>query len=127
MIWALLALLGIPIWFIVGFLVGILVSRRKFKQHPDVFVIAVRAENADKWPRQPSYGRLVRDVLVLNRGAALLRTEVHAVDSVSPLDIGDGPKHPVDALGRLLTFDDGTRREVAVAGSEASRLDTVEP
>lgn len=123
MILALLALLGIPIWFIVGGLVGIGLSRRAFKQQPDVFEIAVRAENANKWPRRPSYGRLVRDVLVLNRGAALLRTEINAVDAVSPLDIGDGPKKPVAAVGRLITLDDGSRRELAVAPDDAARLD----
>ncbi len=82
MIWALLALLGIPIWLIVGMLVGIVLTRRAFKQQPGVFAVAVRTEHADKWPRQPTYGRLVHDVLVLNRGAAFLRVEIHAIAAV---------------------------------------------
>ena len=122
-----MAILGVPIWFIVGFLLAVLLTRRRFKQQPDVFVIAVRAENSDKWPRQLAYGRRVRDVLVLNRGLALLRTEINAIDSVSPLEIGDGPRHTADALGRIVTFDDGTRCEVAVARRDAERLDAVNP
>jgi hypothetical protein len=122
-IWALLAILGIPIWLIVGVLIAIWQIRRAVKRQPGVFEIAVRAENEDKWPRQPSYGRVVRDVLVLNRGAALLRAEIHAVDAVSELDIGDAPRKPADAVGRLLTFEDGTRREVAVAAIDVAKLD----
>ena len=107
MIWALLALLGIPIWLIVGMLVGIVLTRRAFQRQPGVFAVAVRKENADKWPRQPTYGRLVHDVLVLNRGAALLRVEIRAIA----------------AVGRLVTLDDGTRLELALADTDATRLD----
>lgn len=123
MIWALLALLGIPIWLIVGMLVGIMLTRRAFKQQPGIFAVAVREENADKWPRQPTYGRLVHDVLVLNRGAAFLRVEIHAIAAVEQLDIGDGPKSPAPALGRLVTLDDGTRLELALTDTDAKRLD----
>ena len=125
MIWALLAILGFPIWLIVGTLIGILLTRRTFKQQPGVFIVAVRADNATKWPRQPAHGRLVHDVLVLNRGAALLRTEIHAISAVDGLDIGDGPKKPPDAVGRLVTLDDGTRLELTLASTDATRLDGV--
>ena len=73
MIWALLAILGVPIWLVVGVLVGIGLSRRAFKQQPGVFEINIRSADAEKWPRRPCYGRVVSDVLVLNRGLALLR------------------------------------------------------
>ncbi len=125
MIWALLAILGVPIWLIVGILIGILLTRRSFKQQPGVFAASVRNENGDKWPRQLTYGRLVRDVLVLNRGAALLRTEIHAVDAVDQLDIGGGPKKPTPAVGRLVTLDDGSRLEFALAPADAKRLGDV--
>lgn len=125
MIWILLSTLGIPFWFLAGVLMGILLIRRKFQQQPGVFAIAVRAENAAKWPRSLSHGRLVRDVLVLNRGAALLRVEIHAVDSVSELEIGEGPKKPAGAVGRLVGFDDGSRCEVAVASGDVAQLDAV--
>lgn len=125
MIWALLALLGIPIWLIVGLLIGVGMSRRAFKQQPGVFELVVRAENAEKWARSTSYGRVVNDVLIINRGAALLRTEINAVEAVSEFDIGDGPKKPADATGRLLTFYDGSHHEVAVSREDAERLDAI--
>ncbi len=61
---ALLAVLGIPIWLVVGVLIAVWQIRRAVKQQPGVFEILVRAEDTDKWPRELSYGRVVRDVLV---------------------------------------------------------------
>jgi hypothetical protein len=120
---ALLAVLGIPIWLVVGVLIAVWQVRRTLKQQPGVFEVLVRAEDSDKWPRELSYGRVVRDVLVLYRGVALLRVEVLALDAVSELDLGEAPKKPADAVGRLLTFEDGTRRAVAVAAIDAVKLD----
>jgi hypothetical protein len=125
LIWALLAILGVPIWLIIGLLASIGLSRRAFKQGPGVFEIRVRAQDSEKWPRSASYGRVVSDVLVVNRGAAFLRTEIHAVEAVSEIDIGDGPKKPAHAVGRLVTLDDGSSREVAVASGDVARLDAV--
>ena len=89
---ALLAVLGIPIWLVVGVLIAVWQIRRTLKQQPGVFEVLVRAEDSDKWPRELSYGRVVRDVLVLYRGVALLRVEVLALDAVSELDLGEAPK-----------------------------------
>lgn len=125
MIWALLAILGVPIWLVLGVLLGVVLTRRAFQRQPDVFVVAVRAEHAEKWPRRPTYGRIVGNVFVLNRGAALLRTAIRAVAAVSELEIGDGPKKPADAAGRLVTFDDGSRCEVAAALSDIAGLDAL--
>jgi hypothetical protein len=72
-----------------------------------VFAFNVRPERAPKWRRQVVYGRRVRDVLVTNRGAALVRTEFHAVDgsrlevAVSASDVGH-----VDALARARSGSD---------------------
>ena len=123
MIWALLAILGIPIWLIVGALIAIWQIRRAIKRQPGVFEVSVRAAGADTWPRQPSYARVVRDVLVLNSGVALLRAEVHPVDAVSEVDLDETPRRPADAIGRLVVFEDGTRREVAVAADHVDELD----
>ena len=101
MIWVLLSFLGIPIWLIVAVLIGIWLNRRAFKQQP-VCSTSLFAQNAEKWPRTASHGRIVSDVLVVNRGAALLRTDVRAVHAVSELDIGDGPERPDNATGRLV-------------------------
>ena len=64
-------------------------------------------------------------MLIVNRGAAFLRTEIHAIEGVSEIDIGDGPKKPANAVGRLVTLDDGSTREVAVASGDVARLDAV--
>lgn len=85
----------------------------------------MRVAGAEKWSRQLSYGRVVSNVLVINRGLALLRTEIQAIAGVSELEIGDGPKKPEAALGRLLTFDDGSVREVAVGPADVARFDAV--
>ena len=123
MIWILLATLGIPIWLIVGALIAVWQIRRTVKRQPGVFEVSVRTAGADKWPRQPSYGRVIRDVLVLTRGVALLRVEVHPVDAVSEFDLDAAPRKPADAVGRLVTFEDGTQREIAVAADHVSELD----
>ncbi|MDH4307466.1 MAG: hypothetical protein OEX04_08290 [Acidimicrobiia bacterium] len=123
MIWILLATLGIPIWLIVGALIAVWQIRRTVKRQPGVFEVSVRTAGADKWPRQPSYARVIRDVLVLTRGVALLRAEVHPVDAVTEFDLDAAPRKPADAVGRLVTFEDGTQREIAVAADHVNELD----
>ena len=126
MLWALLAILGVPIWLVVGVLVGVVLSRRNFQREDGVFAFNVRAEGASKWPRQVVYGRQVRDVLVTNRGAALVRTEFHAVDDVAGLEWLNGPpKKPADAVGRLVTLADGRRVEVAVSAHDVGHVDAL--
>lgn len=126
MIWALLAMLGVPIWLVVGLLIGILLRRRNFKKQPDVFPCVVRDEGAAKWPRAHSICRQIRDVFVVNDGAAYFRTEINAVDRVDQLEIGeDGPKKLVDPAGRVLTLANGSRIEVAVSSADVARLDAL--
>jgi hypothetical protein len=125
MIWALLAILGVPIWLVVGILIGVVSSRRRFQREDDVFPLKARPEGASKWPRGLVFGRQVRDVLVTNRGAALLRTEFHAVDEVAHLTLDDRPKKPADAVGRLVTLADGSRLEVAVSAHDAEHIDSL--
>jgi hypothetical protein len=123
MIWALLAILGVPIWLIVGALIAIWQIRRTVKRQPGVFEVSARTAGADKWPRQPSYARVIRDVLVLIRGVALLRVEVNPLDAVIEFDLDETPRKPADAVGRLITFEDGTQREIAVAADHVGELD----
>ena len=125
MIWALLAILGVPLWLVVGVLVSVAMSRRNFRRQDDVFAAAVRSNGAAKWPRGLVYGRQVRDVLVVNRGAALLRTEFYVVDDVADIALKAAPSRLPDAVGRLVTLDDGTRLEVAVSRQDVSRLDAL--
>jgi len=123
MIWALLAILGVPLWLIVGLLVGVILSRRSFQRQEGVFALKARPEGAEKWTRGVIYGRQVRDVLVTTRGAALLRTEFHAVDAVADLALDGRPKKPADAVGRLVTLADGSRLEVAVSEHDVAYID----
>ena len=125
MLWALLAILGVPIWLLVGVLVSLVLIRRSVQHQAGVFVFNVRAEGATTWPRQVVYGRRVRDVLVTNRGAALLRTELDAVDGVADLALDDRPKRPADAVGRLVTLADGRRIEVAVSTGDVEHVDAL--
>jgi len=50
----------------------------------------------------------------------------YAVDKVGDLVIGDtGPKKLANPAGRLLTFEDGSRVEVAVSRADVARLDAM--
>jgi hypothetical protein len=127
MIWALLALLGVPIWLIVGALAGVVWSRRHFLAQPGVFPVAIRAAGDQSWPRTLSYGRLIRDVLVVNRGPALVRTEIHPIVSVEPTHASAVPKKLDDAATRLLGIDGHADIEVAVPPRVAQQLDALQP
>jgi hypothetical protein len=124
MIWALLALLGVPIWLVVGALGGALIYRRRVRSDPDVVRVKVRAADAERWPRRASYGRAVQDVLVLHTGIALVRCNIRGVaDAFERADLG--PVAPF-ALPRVaqLAFDDGTVALLAVDGADARALAT---
>jgi hypothetical protein len=111
-----LALLGIPIWLLIGALIGALFSRRNFKAQPDVVPMMHRAAGDEKWPRGPGYGRYVNNVLVVNHGFAQIRTSVHVVETVEPLDLGDTTfKHIVDPIACTVRLDDGSDYEIAIA------------
>ena len=126
MIWALLAIIGVPIWLVVGALTAALVSRRRFQAQPGVFRLKERESGRDKWPRRTAYGRVVHDVFVLNKGLALVRTILRGIRSVA-----DGPQEeqvaPFDQAAIFeVAFDDGSRSLVAVDRSAASRLQSLE-
>ena len=65
---AILAIIGVPIWLVVGVLALAFWSRRKFQKAPGVFPCRVRevlgpGEEA-AWCRPESHGRWVHDVIV---------------------------------------------------------------
>ena len=125
MIWALLAILGVPIWLIVGVVTAAVVSRRRFKAQPGVFQLKLRPVDGEKWPRRVAYGRLVHDVLILNSGLALIRTTARGIRSVTdrPAD------ETVPGFDRPeifeLAFDDGSAALVAVDRSAASSIHAI--
>ncbi len=115
MIWATLAFLGVPIWLVVGALLGAMFSRHQFRSQPEVFPLIFRAADDDKWPRGLAYGRYVHNVLIVNRGLAQIRTAVHVVEHIEHLDLGDATfKHVDDPIGFTVRLDDGAEYELAI-------------
>ena len=113
MIWALLAILGVPLWLIVGLLLGVVLSRKNFRNQEGVFALAVRSEGAAKWPRGLIYGRRVRNACWWSTEVRfILRTEFHVVDQVADLALGAGPEKLGDAVGRLLTATHSSDTEI---------------
>ena len=124
MIWALLAAIGVPIWLIVGVLLGAFVSRRRFTAQPGVFRMKLKAPEASGWPRRTAYGRVVHDVLVTTVGLALLRTGVHAVVYASESATTESVKPFEHARILDLRFGDGSTTLLAV---DESQFRLIEP
>ena len=122
-----LAVLGVPIWLIVGALLSVLWSRRMFRAQDGVFMMSVRQPGEEKWPRMVAFGRCYPRVLVVNKGLALLRTSIYTIDRVADQGIDQQPRKPADAVGRILTCGDGSSIEVAVAAVDAPKLDALAP
>jgi hypothetical protein len=119
MVWATLALLGVPVWLVLGALIGAMISRRRFKAQPGVVPVIFRAADDEKWPRRPAYGRYIHDVLIVNHGLAQIRTSVHVVEHVEVLDLGDAAfKHIDDPIAFTIRLDDGSDYELAVDRSD---------
>jgi hypothetical protein len=127
MIWAVLALLGVPIWLIAGMLGVAFWSRRRFKRAPGVFRCKLRATSgdapgiADHWPRASAYGRWVHDVLLVQKGVALVRTIPLPVTAASkPAQPADNQR--LERLGdspRVVTLQLDNRAIVELATSQA--------
>lgn len=119
MVWALLAILGVPIWLVIGGLGGAIWSRQRFKSQPEVFPVKERSSGSDRWPRSRAYGRVVHDVLVINAGLALVRTEVRGIAAITGVDeaVPEGFVAVFHA-----SFDDGTSVELALDAVGAARL-----
>jgi hypothetical protein len=115
MIWATLAFLGVPIWLVLGALIGSVFSRHNFKAQPDVVPLFFREAGDDKWPRRLAYGRYIHNVLIVNHGLALIRTSVHVVEHVDLLDLGTTTfKQFDDPIGFAFRLDDETEYEMAI-------------
>jgi len=83
MIWAILAILGIPIWLLLGALAGAFASRRHFQRSPGVFALRMREVSAEEqnWGGKV-HARWIHDVLLANKGIAQARTVPMAVESL---------------------------------------------
>lgn len=124
---ATLAMLGVPLWLVVGVLLLAFWSRRQFQKAPGVFPCRVReilgsGEEA-AWGRRKSYGRWVHDVLLLHSGLALIRHRALPVASAEkPIASAEGTRFKGDAVSIQLRLDDGTLVEVAGPAEARDRL-----
>ena len=115
MIWATLAFLGVPIWLVLGALIGATGSRHQFRAQPDVVPLAFRSAGDDTWPRRLAYGRYLHNVLIVNHGLAQIRTSVHVVEQVDRLDLGATTfKHIENPIAFAVRLDDGSDYELAI-------------
>ncbi len=128
MIWALLALLGIPIWLIVGALTAAFFTRRNFKARPGVFPLRVRqtkaGETDSKWSGK-LHARWVHDVLLANKGIGLNLTTAYPVESSSTTE----PPNPSECKGLgddlvaiTVHTDSGTTYELGTSRENAKLL-----
>lgn len=81
MIWALLALLGIPIWFIAVVLLAAFRNRNHVRANPDIFEF--KHKKGDGWQRGKSFARWVSDVMIVHSGIALIRVDAAQIEDVS--------------------------------------------
>ena len=113
MIWATLALLGIPIWLIVGALLAAVFNRRNFRSQEGVVPLLARPAGEAKWPRQLGYGRYVHNVLIETHGLIQIRTSVHVVEQVDNLDLGDVTLKKIDdPIAFTVRVQDGDMYEI---------------
>ena len=127
MIWAILAILGVPVWLVVGALLGGLASRRRFRAQEEVFPLWFRKHDEADWPRSVAYGRYVHNVLLVNRGLALVRTSIHVVERADSTEFDAPPKKLLDPVAWTLTLDNGEQVDIAVAASDAQRVSAPTP
>lgn len=123
MVWAILAILGVPLWIIVGVLASGFLARRHFLKTPGVFALCTRdpADESPKWGRQ-QHGRRVQSVLLVNWGLAKVRTNAIGYQQVSspPKSVDGSLKGMDDPMSMVLIRDDGAKIELAFASAELS-------
>ena len=118
MIWALLAFLGIPIWFIAVILLAVYHNRKKVRENPDIFRFF--ESDDDGWKRRASYGGWVSDVLIVHKGPGLVGTDAKQVLDVEVLkDLAEAPKKlDGDSAEVVWTYGSSDSQRVAVARSD---------
>lgn len=121
---AILILLGVPLWMLLGMLILIFWNSRRVKKQKNTFPVKVLIEkksNKDeeiKWPRKVSYAQWVHDVLILRKGPGLMLTVPYGIKDVEGSAQTANPKH-LKGLGKhpkivRAVLDDGSILLVAV-------------
>ena len=118
MIWALLAFLGIPLWFLAVILIAVFRNRRKVLARPDIFRYVEKTD--DGWSRSAGVARWVSDVLIVHKGPALVGTDAEQVLSVEVRGDVDTPIKKLDAdpVEMEWEFADSGSKRVAVSRSD---------
>lgn len=118
MIWALLALLGIPIWFIAVVLIAAFRNRKTVRSNPDVFEYKLKKN--DGWKRGKGYARWVSDVLIFHAGIALIRSDAVQVVTVETRNKIDLPSKGLGDNPTALTITYATGKTATIAVSAQS-------
>ena len=125
MVWALLAILGIPIWLIVGALMAGYANRRNFEKTPGVFPLRMRTlpSQDGKWSGK-QHARWIHDVVLVNKGFAKVRTTPHGIKRMAgtprPLEPSDVKGLGDQPMSLVLVLDDSTEVEIAFAAKDLS-------
>jgi hypothetical protein len=97
-----------------------------FEASASGFQVGYSSGGAEGWKRSGAgYARCISNVLVVNVGVALVRTNVEAVVRVDNLDLASGVKGFDDPLGRLVIFTDGHEIEAAVEREFVGEIDAL--
>ena len=120
MIWALLALLGIPLWFIAAVLIGVFRNRKVVRGSPEVFKFFERTDKG--WSRRAGYARWVSDVVIFHKGLGLIRSDAIQVLDVAIHDQVDDPPKKLgeSAVEVVLTLADSDSRRVSTIRPETT-------
>jgi len=130
-IWALLALLGIPIWFIAVVLIADFRNRNAVRSNPVVFEF--KHKKGEGWQRGTSYARWVSDVLIVHSGIALIRSDAAQIDAVRvvgqleppPKGLGESPSEVLVEYsgGDSISFAVASENRDALLGPHAEHSD----
>ncbi len=121
MIWALLAFLGIPIWFIGVILLAVFRNRRQVRSRPDIFRFLETKEGG--WRRSVGYARWVSDVLIVHKGPALVGADAQQVTEATNDGEIDEPLKKLGGGAMRITWHlpEGGPRKVAVSTDDVAK------
>ena len=123
------ALLGVPLWILLGWLAGGVWHRHETKQLPGLFKTKIRLvsgsyrHTGDEFPRMAAHAIWAHDILIVEKGLLIPRTmHFKIADDVEPVRPADSDQ--VKGLGDspvTLQFqiDEGAVIEIAALAEEA--------
>jgi hypothetical protein len=122
MLWAALAILGVPIWLILGALAIVLWNRNHVKKQPGIFAVKLRLESGSfpgfKEKAVTGYCEWVHDVLLVHKGLIMRAVPVPVAAAEEPKRFGDEPMYLRFRLddGSILQMSDIGENETLAQG-----------